>query len=216
MSPRIEAGTKWESIRRALRVHHAPCAVTMGTFDGVHAGHRSLVSATRGLALPARLPVVAVTFSPRPEQFFQPDKALPDLCSIEERVRRLREAGADEVVVLPFGKALATASAAAFAQALSDDLGLRLLCVGEDFSCGRNREGTPDRLRELGLDVHVHPFLRDEHGTKVSSSVLRVELYASLRLGAHDASREAPSATDTRAAPPATLSRSTSTRGLNR
>lgn len=148
----------------------------MGTFDGVHAGHRSLVAATRRLALGQGLDVVAVTFSPRPERYFTPEEALPDLCSIDERVSRLQAAGADRVVVLPFGRTLAEVPAAKFAGALVDDLGLELLCVGEDFACGRDREGDPAFLRARGLDVHVHSFVRDEHGVKISSSLLRERL----------------------------------------
>jgi riboflavin kinase/FMN adenylyltransferase len=148
----------------------------MGTFDGVHAGHRSLVAATRRLALEQGLDVVAVTFSPRPERYFADGAVLPDLCSIDERVSRLRAAGADRVVVLPFGRTLAEVPAARFAGALVDELGLELLCVGEDFACGRDREGDPAFLRALGLVVHIHPFLRDEQGLKISSSRLREQL----------------------------------------
>lgn len=174
--PLVSGDVGWDAIGEILQAHRAPCAVTMGTFDGVHAGHRSLVAATRRLALGKGLDVVAVTFYPRPERYFAHGAVLPDLCSIDERVARLCAAGADRVVVLPFGRALAEAPAARFAGALVDDLGLELLCVGEDFSCGRDREGDPVFLRALGLDVHVHSFVRDERGIKVSSSLLREQL----------------------------------------
>ncbi len=122
--------------------------------------------------------MIAVTFSPRPERYFARGAVLPDLCSIDERISRLREAGADRVVVLPFGCTLAEVPAARFAGALVDELGLELLCVGEDFSCGRDREGDPAFLRALGLVVHVHSFVRDEDGIKISSSLLREERMA--------------------------------------
>lgn len=171
---RLDSGDAgWSAIATILRAHRTPCAVTMGTFDGVHAGHRSLVAATRQLAVGQGLDVVAVTFSPRPEHYFAHGTVLPDLCSIDERISRLRAAGADRVVVLPFGRTLAEVPAARFARALVDELGLELLCVGEDFSCGRDREGDPAFLRALGLVVHVHSFVRDEHGLKISSSRLR-------------------------------------------
>lgn len=166
----------WNAIAEILRAYRAPCAVTMGTFDGVHAGHRSLVAATRRLALGQGLDVVAVTFAPRPERYFAQGAVLPDLCSIDERISRLRAAGADRVVVLPFGRTLAEVPAARFAGSLVDELGLELLCVGEDFACGRDREGDPAFLRALGLVVHIHSFVRDEHGMKISSSRLREQL----------------------------------------
>jgi riboflavin kinase/FMN adenylyltransferase len=177
--PVVPGEVGWDAIDEILHAHRSRCAVTMGTFDGVHAGHRSLVAATRRLALSQGLDVVAVTFSPRPERYFAHGAVLPDLCSIDERVSRLRAAGADRVVVLPFGRALAEVPAARFAGALVDELGLELLCVGEDFSCGRDREGDPAFLRALGLVVHVHCFVRDEDGMKVSSSRLREQHVAS-------------------------------------
>jgi riboflavin kinase / FMN adenylyltransferase len=172
----VSGDADWSAIDEILQAHRSPCAVTMGTFDGVHAGHRSLVAATRRLALNQGLEVVAVTFSPRPERYFARGAVLPDLCSIDERISRLRAAGADRVVVLPFGRTLAEVPATRFAGALVDELGLKLLCVGEDFACGRDREGDPAFLRALGLVVHVHSFLRDEQGMKISSSRLREQL----------------------------------------
>jgi riboflavin kinase / FMN adenylyltransferase len=173
---RVSGDAGWNAIGEILQANRTPCAVTMGTFDGVHAGHQSLVAATHGLAMGEGLDVVAVTFFPRPECYFAQGEALPDLCSIDERISRLRGAGADRVVVLPFGRTLAEVPAARFAGALVDELGLQLLCVGEDFSCGRDREGNPAFLRALGLIVHVHPFVRDEDGMKISSSRLREQL----------------------------------------
>src|SRR6202035_6091188 len=96
----VSGDAGWSAIAEILRAHRAPCAVTMGTFDGVHAGHRSLVAATRRLAVGQGLDVVAVTFAPRPERYFADGAVLPDLCSIDERISRLRAAGADRVVVL--------------------------------------------------------------------------------------------------------------------
>jgi riboflavin kinase/FMN adenylyltransferase len=119
---------------------------------------------------------VALTFSPRPDQYFSRGPMLPDLCSLEERFARLRAAGADRVVLLPFGRALAEAPAASFAQILIDDLGVELVCVGEDFAFGRNREGTPEYLRAIGLSVHIHRFVLDGSGAKISSRRLRKDV----------------------------------------
>lgn len=101
---------------------------------------------------------------------------LPNLCSLEERFARLRAAGADRVVLLPFGRALAEAPAASFAQILIDDLGVEVVCVGEDFAFGRNREGTPEYLRAIGLSVHIHRFVLDGSGAKISSRRLRKDV----------------------------------------
>jgi len=70
-------------------------------------------------------------------------------------------------------RTLAEVPAARVAGALVNGLGLELLCVWEDFSCGRDREGDPAFVRALGLVVHIHSFVHDADGMKVSSSRLR-------------------------------------------
>jgi riboflavin kinase/FMN adenylyltransferase len=166
-------------VRARLRAAAAPCVVTMGTFDGVHHGHRALLATTRSLADAHGLAAVAVTLAQRPEQVFRPDAALPDICSLDERVGRLRAAGVDGVVVLPFDRAVAEIDYRDFARMLIDDLGMRVLVVGEDFGFGRRRLGTPARLRELGIDVVGHPLVPNAAGTdKASSSSIRDALAA--------------------------------------
>jgi riboflavin kinase/FMN adenylyltransferase len=159
---------------RLLERHAGPCVVTVGTFDGVHQGHRWLVRRAREVAAARDLRTVAMTFTPRPEQLFSPHTALPDLCSIEERSARLKRAGADDVVIVPFDARLAAMAAAVFADRLKCMLGMRVLCVGADFALGRNREGSPERLRALGYEVVTVGLLRQPDGSKISSSALRL------------------------------------------
>jgi riboflavin kinase / FMN adenylyltransferase len=167
------------AVRALFHAHHQPCAVTIGTFDGVHAGHRALLARTRQIATDRGLTTVAITFSPRPEKLFRGDSALPDICSLDERERRLRAAGADEVIVVPFDASVAAIPAVQFAASLVDDLGLQVLCVGEDFALGRAREGDIAALAALGLEVHAVPLLRGPGGRKISSSDLRTAVAAS-------------------------------------
>jgi riboflavin kinase/FMN adenylyltransferase len=156
-----------------FREHRAPCVVTAGTFDGVHCGHRRLVAHAAGIARARGLRLTAVTFSPRPDTVLAPP-GLPDLCGITERVTRLRRAGADDVVVVPFTRALTTVTAADFAARLTEDLGMQVLCVGEDFALGRDREGSVDALRALGLEVVAVPLVRAPgRREKISSSEIR-------------------------------------------
>ncbi len=158
---------------RAALSGPAPCVATIGTFDGVHAGHRALVAAAREAAAARGVPCVAVTFSPRPDAVLGAGAGEPDLCSVEERVARLRAAGADHVAVVPFTRALAGVSAAGFVSALRERLGVRALCVGEEFALGRGREGDVAWLRAAGLEVLTPPLVRRADGAKVSSSELR-------------------------------------------
>jgi riboflavin kinase/FMN adenylyltransferase len=161
-------------LRALLRAQRGPCVVTIGTFDGVHAGHRVLVRRAAAEARRRGVRLVAITFTPRPDAVVQPHRALPDICPLEERIERLRAAGADAVVVLPFTPELMRISAAEFARLLVDDLGMVVLCVGSEFALGRGREGTVPALRELGLDVIAVPVLHvGGKPSKLSSSAIR-------------------------------------------
>lgn len=132
------------------------------------------MAATHRLARSRGLGCVVVTFSPRPEAYFRPDTALPDICTVEDRVTRLTSAGADAVVVLPFSSALAAMPCEEFVHLLRTHLQMQLLSVGADFALGRDRAGTPTRLRELGLDVFEHELLPNALGTaKASSTSIR-------------------------------------------
>jgi riboflavin kinase/FMN adenylyltransferase len=164
-----------------FRRNQCPCVTTLGAFDGVHAGHRALVGRAAAYARSRDLLLTAVTLSPRPDQVFSPDIALPDLCPIEERVQRLRTAGADNVVVLPFSRAIAQLDAATFVALLRANLGTLALYVGEDFALGRARTGDVTALRELGLEVLTHPLVCDRSGSKLSSSKMRADLRAAER-----------------------------------
>jgi riboflavin kinase/FMN adenylyltransferase len=158
-----------------LARHRRDCAtaVTIGTFDGVHAGHRALIGHTRTLATRRGLDPIAVTFSPRPDAVFAGGPALPDLCSLDVRIRRLRDAGAADVIVLPFSKAFAQIDAATFVAALVDALEMAVLCVGKDFALGRGRRGDVTRIRDMGVEVVTPPFVLAANGHKVSSSAMR-------------------------------------------
>jgi riboflavin kinase/FMN adenylyltransferase len=163
----------------ALQAAHAPCVVAMGTFDAVHAGHRAVVASAKQLATERGLVATAVTFWPRPERVFRADTALPDVCSLDERRRRLLAAGADRVVVCPFSVALAAIPAHEFVTLLAEHLGMRALCVGEDFALGARRAGTPEHLRALGVDVHTTALVRCADGSeKASSTGIRQALAA--------------------------------------
>jgi len=169
-----EARPIHEQLRVLMRAQRGPAVVTIGTFDGVHAGHRALLTHAAGEARRRGVRLVAVTFSPRPDAFIAPEHALPDICPIQERTARLRAAGADAVVVLPFTRELMGVDAAAFVGHLVDDLGAVAICVGSEFALGRGRAGTVPALRELGIEVIAVPVVVLAGRTaKISSSSIR-------------------------------------------
>lgn len=159
--------------------------VTIGSFDGVHIGHRRLIRRVREAADRAGLRSTVVTFDPHPRCVVDPSGCPPMLSSLAERVDLLELAGAQRVVVLAFTKELRTWSAARFADALVEQLGMRRLLVGPGFALGRGREGTVEFLRDLGRErgfvvTSVAPSLRG--GAVVSSGRIRDSI-ASGRFG---------------------------------
>jgi riboflavin kinase/FMN adenylyltransferase len=174
-------------LRALMRPHAGPALVTIGTFDGVHAGHRALLGRAAAEARRRGVQLVAITFFPRPDTVVSQRPALPDICELSERVRRLRRAGADAVIVLPFTGELMSVSAPAFMEHLTQDLGMVALCVGTEFALGRGRAGTVAALRELGIDVIAVDVLHLPGAPrKLSSSrirrVIRAGVPASLAL----------------------------------
>ena len=162
-----------DEIRTLLGGAAVPSVVAIGTFDGVHRGHRALLAAAASAARERDLECVAVTFSPRPDVVWGRSD-LPDICPLDERVARLHRAGADRVVVLPFSREFAGISYEVFAEMLTTGLQMQNLYVGADFALGAGRAGTPDRLRAFGVDVRTIPLVMAADGSeKVSSSSIR-------------------------------------------
>jgi riboflavin kinase / FMN adenylyltransferase len=157
--------------RRPLRAARALRAVAIGTFDGVHRGHQSVI---RNL-LRTRLTPTVVTFDPHPRAYFGVD--VPMITTIERRVDLLRAAGARDVVVVPFSAETASQSAREWIRSTLVPLGARAIAVGSDFRFGRGREGTVATLQECGFEVHA---------TKLVSGVSSTEVRRLVRLGRLD------------------------------
>ena len=154
-------------------------ALSIGVFDGVHRGHAALIGGMLEQAAARRLTGGVITFHPSPITVLRPEVTLSYLESLERRVELLQGLGVAFVTVVPFTSELAQCSAEEFARVLVEDAGMRLLVVGENFALGRGREGTPERLREigeqLGFELVTAPLV--EHGgERVSSTVVRSAL----------------------------------------
>jgi riboflavin kinase/FMN adenylyltransferase len=123
--------------------------VAVGTFDGVHEGHRHLLGELRRRAAALGASAVVVTCDPPPRNVLHPEAAEPLLTSVDERVALLG-AAVDHVEVLPFNREVAGQTAEQFCQGLVDRLGMVELVGGPDLALGRARAGTPEVLREIG------------------------------------------------------------------
>jgi len=154
-----------------------PTVASVGNFDGVHCGHREILSAVVGEAHQTGARAVAITFDPHPEQFLRPLEAPRLLTPIAQRLSLLAGAGVDAVVLLPFDAPLANLPAAEFVrQMLAAKLGVRALHEGSNFRFGRGAEAGIRELEalgaELGFAVRVHSAVCT-HGLEVSSSAIR-------------------------------------------
>jgi riboflavin kinase/FMN adenylyltransferase len=150
--------------------------LTVGVFDGVHLGHKRLI--TRLLEKAGKKSCLAgvVTFRQHPEDLFNKNARLPFLTDIQTRTALLKKAGVDIVVPLSFSNELAALEARRFVMLLQKHLQMIGLVIGPDFALGKDRQGDTDYLAELGkhmgFDVTVVPPLIIDNEV-VSSTTIR-------------------------------------------
>lgn len=165
-----------------IKARHHGCVLTVGSFDGVHLGHQTVLRQVIGKAKSLGLPSVVMIFEPQPMEYFKPEKAPARLMRFREKVRALFAAGVDRVCCLRFNETLSKLSAEEFVQQLIvDKLGVRHLVIGDDFRFGQSRSGDFDFLQECGQRMgfkvsNTHTFTMDDE--RVSSTRIRQELAA--------------------------------------
>jgi riboflavin kinase/FMN adenylyltransferase len=152
-------------------------AVALGSFDGVHLGHRAVIGAAVATAEQRGLKSAVITFHPPPIAVLRPQVQLVQLSALSRRAALIAELGADELVIVRFDREFAALDADAFAaRVLAGALGARHVSVGANFHYGQGARGNPEKLGEegarLGFDVHVEPLLEVD-GAPVSSSRVR-------------------------------------------
>jgi len=163
------------------------CALTIGNFDGVHAGHQAMLALLRAEAQRRRVPSCVLTFEPHPRDYFakklqQPDLAPARVGTLRDKLQDLAECGVDQTVVLPFNAQLAGQQPSAFIDTvLVRVLGVRYVLVGDDFRFGAKRAGDYAMLDAAG-SAHGFDVARmnsyEVHGLRVSSSAVRQALAA--------------------------------------
>jgi riboflavin kinase/FMN adenylyltransferase len=154
--------------------------VALGNFDGVHLGHRAVISKAIAMAGQLGKPAWAVTFEPHPRSFFSPNTPLFRLSDQTAKLRLLAGTGLAGAAVMTFDAARAATLAQDFINHdLIGRLGISGIAVGYDFHFGKGRGGSPAMLAseapKLGIPVHIQPpvDLGDEH---ISSSAIRSAL----------------------------------------
>lgn len=172
----------------------APCALTIGNFDGVHRGHQALLTHVTASARRLGLEAAVMTFEPHPREYFAQrsgdlSKAPARIANLRDKLESLENAGVDRVIVEHFNEHFASMSPDEFTQrVLVDGLHVKWLMVGDDFCYGARRAGNVALLAEAGkhygFDVHSLPAVLHD-ATRISSSAVR----AALAAGDFDATR---------------------------
>jgi riboflavin kinase/FMN adenylyltransferase len=148
--------------RAPSELEPAERAVAIGTFDGVHHGHRAVIEAARDSGLRSTV----VTFEPHPRLVLGYEVQL--LSTWERRVELIDALGPDELLAVEFTAELSRLAPEEFVREVLEPLGTRLVIAGEDFRFGAGRRGDLGLLRRLGLEVRPVPLVED-----VSSSRIR-------------------------------------------
>ena len=166
-----------------MKVAHRPeelapgeCVAAIGSFDGVHRGHRQVLETARA----AGAPVTVVTFWPHPRLVLGNRVEL--LSTLERRIELLEEAGIDEVLVVEFTPELAAREPAEFAESVLRQIGAKVIVVGESFRFGRAATGGPALLRQLGFDVRTVPTLDGVSSTNVRGLLREGDVVGAARL----------------------------------
>ena len=151
-------------------------AVAIGSFDGVHPGHRRVLETAQA----AGMPTTVVTFWPHPRLVL--GNRVDLLTTLERRLELLQETGVDETLVVEFTSELAQRLPDEFAESLLRRIGARVIAVGESFRFGRGAVGDPALLERLGFDVRVVPTLEGVSSTAVRSLLRDGDVAAAARL----------------------------------
>lgn len=155
-----------------------PTAVTIGKFDGVHAGHRQVITELRSVARDLGLVATVVTFDRHPLSLLSPDNCPESLISNRQKVELLEEAGVDATLMITFDRAFSEQSPEQFVERiLVGALHAKVVFVGHDFRFGAKGAGNVDTLRELGaalgFEVRLTDDVRLSADRKVSSTWIR-------------------------------------------
>ena len=165
-------------IRLSEIVRDPKSVVTVGTFDGVHHGHRALIDAVVNKAKSSNSRSVVVTFDPHPRSIIHTKSGgIKLLTTLHERAEIMSQMGVDLMCVIPFTRDFSLLSSGQFVrEVIHQQIGINHFVIGYDHHFGKDRSGTIETLEtlapELGFDVQVVSKKEMGH-TTVSSTVIR-------------------------------------------
>ena len=152
--------------------------ITVGTFDGVHTGHRAIIDTVAEKAQQRDARSVLVTFDPHPRDIINPgDSGIKLLTTLQERAEILNELGIDTMVVIPFDRDFSLLSSEEFIRdIIYEKVGVSEFVIGYDHQFGRNREGTIETIERLGQELGFDSYVvskREVGEQTVSSTAIR-------------------------------------------
>jgi len=157
-----------------------PTVVTIGTFDGVHIGHRKIISRLIQASENTDFESLVLTFFPHPRMILQDNQELKLLNTIEERTQLLSDCGLQNLVIHPFDHAFSRLTAEEFVQTIIvEQFNCKKMIIGYDHRFGRNRTATIDDLIVYGEKFHfdVEQITAEEiHDVTISSTKIRKAL----------------------------------------
>ncbi len=186
-----------------MKIHHdldhlptfERSAITIGSFDGVHKGHRIIIERVKQLARSIQGESILVTFHPHPRKIIDPqDDSLRLITTTGEKVEQLERLGLDHVVVVPFTIEFSQLTADEYIQKfLVDKFQPRYIVIGYDHRFGRGRQGDINYLRwygrEVGYEVvEIEPQMVDDltvSSTKIREAIQRGDIRAANQLLGH-------------------------------
>jgi riboflavin kinase/FMN adenylyltransferase len=165
-----------------LRQLRGPLFLAIGVFDGVHRGHQAVISTSTRHAHSADGTPVVVTFDPHPAKILRPNDAPHLLTATQHKIALIRALGVGHLLIIKFDKDFANTAPEKFVEQLvTNSKPLREICVGHEWSFGKNRAGNLDLLKTLGarfdFDVIGIPPVR-ANGAVVSSTAIRQAIEA--------------------------------------
>jgi len=162
--------------REPRELGHGPRAVALGTFDGVHLGHRRVIETLLG----AGPEPTVVTFDPHPRTAL--GNRVDLLMSLERRLELLAGLGVDAALVVEFTLDVARLEPQAFADEFLRPIGAETVVAGEDFRFGRARQGDLTLLESLGFDTRPVPLLENVSSTRIRELVRDGDVHGAARL----------------------------------
>lgn len=150
--------------------------VAVGSFDGVHLGHRRIFEYMRAAAERLDGETVVITFDPHPQCVLHPERKFFTINTLEENAERIADEGIGNMVVMPFTKEFSQLSFQEFLNFLIKKMGMKAIVMGADHNFGKGREGNKETMREIcaknSIEIIIIPELVMEEN-KVRSSRIR-------------------------------------------